>query len=82
MANCNVPDDWTVLPTGHGTGSVSCGDLRGWYTRNSHGLIQIDWTGAPEGGPSPDLHRAAIEACEQADGAQQTGKAGRNNVGG
>jgi len=25
---------------------------------------------------------AAEEACERADGAQQTGKAGRNNVGG
>ncbi len=82
MANCSAPDEWTVLPTGHGTGSVTCGDLRGWYTRNSHGLIQISWTGTPDGGATPEIQRAATAACEKADNGQKTSKAGRIDAGG
>jgi hypothetical protein len=82
MANCTDPSDWNVLATGHGTGTVGCGTLRGWFTRNSHGHIQIDWTSAPEGGLPPDVLRAATEACEKADGGQRTSKAGRIDAGG
>jgi hypothetical protein len=82
MANCSDPNDWTVLPTGHGTGSVSCGDLRGWYARNASGFIQITWTSGPDDGPSPEVHRAATAACEKADDGHQTSKAGRIDAGG
>jgi hypothetical protein len=82
MEHCSDWRDWNVLPTGHGTGTVGCGDLRGWFTRNSHGHIQIEWTSAPEGGLPPDVLRAATEACEKADGGQRTSKAGRIDAGG
>ena len=82
MANCTDRSDWTVLPTGHGTASVICGDFRGWYARNAMGLIQITWTGTPDDGASPEILRAATEACEKADSGQQTSKAGRIEAGG
>lgn len=62
MANCRDPRDWTVLRSGDGTGSVTCGDYRGGYAGNSSGLMQITWTGGPEVGPSPAVGRAAYEA--------------------
>ncbi len=82
MANCSDPSDWRVLPTGHGTGSVTCGSFRGWYARNASGLIQISWAGTPDDGAPPEVQRAAIEACEHEDSGQQTSKAGRNDAGG
>lgn len=82
MASCSDPNDWTVLPTGHATGSVACGAYRGWYARNSHGRMQITWTGTPDDGPSMEVLRAAIDACEKADSSQQMSKAGRIDVGG
>lgn len=82
MATCTDPRDWTVLRTGHGTGSVTCGEFRGWYARNSHGHIQITWTGGPEDGAPPEVHRAATAACEAADDGRQTSKAGRLDAGG
>ena len=81
MANSSDPNDWTVLPTGHGTGSVTCGIYRGWYARNSHGNIQISWSES-ENVPAPEVYRAATEACEMADSEQQTSKAGRIDAGG
>jgi hypothetical protein len=81
MANCSEPINWTVLPTGHGTGSVTCGAYRGWYARNAHGLIQISWS-EPGDTPAPEVGRAAREACEKADSGQQTSKAGRIDAGG
>ena len=77
MEHCSDPQDWTVFPTGHGTGSVTCGSYRGWYTRNSHGLVQITWTGGPQEGLLPDVLRAATAACEKAVGDRRTSKAGR-----
>jgi hypothetical protein len=82
MANCTDPSDWTVLPSGHGTGSVTCGAYRGWYARNASGPIQITWTGIPDDGPLPEIQRAATDACEKADDGHQTSKAGRIDAGG
>ena len=81
MANCSDPNDWTVLPTGHGTGSLTCGIYSGWYTRNSQGLMQISWS-EPNDAAASEILRAATEACEKADSGQQTSKAGRFDAGG
>ncbi|OWJ66557.1 hypothetical protein [Inquilinus limosus] len=82
MAKCRDPLDWTVLPTGHGTGSVTCRDFRGWYARNAQGRVQITWTDGPDEERSSEVYRAATTACEQADDGRQTSKAGRVDAGG
>lgn len=82
MEHCTDWRDWTVLPTGHGTGSVTCGGHTGWYARNAIGLLQITWTGTPDDGASLETLRAATEACGKADSGQQTSKAGHIDAGG
>jgi hypothetical protein len=78
---CN-PSDWTVLPSGQGTGSVSCGAYRGWYTKTSNGSIQIAWADMPENGPSIAAERTAREACARTDGDDPASKSGRLDAGG
>ncbi|MFE0757684.1 hypothetical protein ACFW16_27230 [Inquilinus sp. NPDC058860] len=82
MTKCQDPQDWTILPSGQGGGSVSCGAYRGWYKKNSQGAIQITWTGGPDEGPPTDVQRAANEACARADDGRQASKSGRLDAGG
>jgi hypothetical protein len=76
------PSDWTVLPSGQGAGSVSCGAYRGWYAKTSSGTVQITWTEVPEEGPPTAAERAAREACIRADGDDPASKSGRLDAGG
>jgi len=83
MANCNSPQDWTVLPSGQGTGSVSCDRYRGWYKWNVSNLLQIEWRGGPDAEPSGATVQAAREAIVVADrGDQRAGKSGGLAAGG
>ncbi|MGK9168856.1 hypothetical protein KXR53_21255 [Inquilinus limosus] len=82
MAKCRDPQDWTVLPSGLGAGSVSCGPYRGSYKTNSRGVVQITWTDGPEEGPhAVAIERAANKACARAEEGQMT-KPGRLDAGG
>jgi hypothetical protein len=43
MAIYSNPQNWTVLPSGQSSGSVSCGPNRGSYNWNTSGVLQIAW---------------------------------------
>ena len=77
------PRDWTILPSGQGTGFVSCGTHRGWYKWNASNTLQITWTDGPREGPSIAVERAARAACAAVDaGDHQASKAGGLAAGG
>jgi len=82
MTDGRDPTDWTVLSTGKGTGSVTCGAYRGWYSKAAGGALQITWAGEPEEGPPMPVERAAREACIRTDGADPASKSGRLDAGG
>jgi hypothetical protein len=83
MANCSNPQDWTVLPSGQGAGSVSCGIHRGWYKWNASNLLQIEWNGGRDEEPSSAMVQAAREACIAADsGDRRASKSGGLAAGG
>lgn len=80
MAIYSNPRNWTVLPSGQGTGSVSCGPHRGWYKRNEKGLLQIEWA---DGVPPIEAIQAAREACASSDSTEHhAGKSGGLAAGG
>jgi hypothetical protein len=83
MANCSSPQDWTILPSGQGTGSVSCGPYHGWYKWNVSDLLQIEWSGGSDKEPSSPTVQAAREAIVVADrGDRRASKSGGLAAGG
>lgn len=82
MASGRNPKDWTIHPTGHGTGSITCGGYCGWYAHDAMARVQINWQDAAGQGLPPEIERAATEARVQADSGQQASQSGRLDAGG
>jgi len=80
MAIYSNPQNWTILPSGQGTGSVSCGAHRGSYKWNDSGMLQIEWI---DDEPPVDAVQAARAACASTDsGNHRAGKSGGLAAGG